>query len=589
MIAVTVVGEKNREEALDLFDEAIRSGILEESQESAATYRFSHALFQEAIYEGLTPSLRARLHRAAAKRLEQQHAGALEPVLSELAHHHHHAIAVGDPERAFDFAMGAARQAERLLAWEQAAGHYEQAVASFEHFESVDPERRVETLLALGEAHRLSGNRVRRVAAFEQAIEVARALDAPPTFARAAIGLCDVSEWSARVPDNTTQIVEEALEGVDDDVAVARLTTRLGYLQVRDRVLAEPFARDGFELARKSRDPVALQESIYVLLYVLAGPDYLGERAGLMTELKEAAEGCVNRDVSVIAVLDVACDGLIEGDLEKAMIHRAIAVELGGRHPSPTMRWHRSIWDAGFALLQGRFAEAEQGIHDALLLGRRIGHPFARAGFGGQICLLDRDRGREETVIEQLGASIGDSRLGATHWAAAVVARSALARGDRKRASALLESLATPSFGEIPRTIRWNGTMLEVAMLAAELESAEHARDLIDLLKTAPDQHGLLPMVIDYSGPLSRALAALSGVLGNADEAIAFYEDALESASALGARPVVARTQLEAAPLIARSGDTGRAAELLNDCMALADEIGMPSVASDAAKALERY
>jgi DNA-binding winged helix-turn-helix (wHTH) protein/tetratricopeptide (TPR) repeat protein len=590
MSAATVVGEKNREEALDLFDEAIRAGILEESQEVVATYRFTHALFQEAIYDGLSPSRRARLHRAAAKRLEQQHAGALEPVLSELAHHHHQSIAVGDPERAFDFAVQAARQAERLLAWEQSAGHYEQAVASFEHFESVDPRRRVETLLALGEAHRLSGNRARRIAAFEQAVGVARAVESSKTFTRAAVGLCDVSEWSARIPENSNLILEEALAGTDssDHVALARLTTRLGYLAVRDREIAEPYGREAVAFARKSQDPVALQECLYILLYIIGGPDHLDERSRLIDELSRAAEGCANRDAAVIALLDVACDGLVEGDLEKARNFREIAEQFGGRHPSPAMIWHRRLWDAGFALLQGRFDEAEQGIHDALLLGRRLAHPFARACFRGQLSILDRDRGKERSVVEQLGDTLENDRVGATHWSTAVVGRAAIALGEEDRARSLFEKLASSNFDDVERTLRWNGSIAEISMLAAELEASDQAARLLELLSSARDQHGLLPMPINYSGPLARPMAALSGVLGFADEALALYDEALESARGLDAKPTVARIQLEAAPILARSGDSARAAEFLRECSASSTEIGMPRVAEDAKRALER-
>jgi DNA-binding winged helix-turn-helix (wHTH) protein/tetratricopeptide (TPR) repeat protein len=591
MSAATFVAGTDREKALDLVDEAIRSGILEESAEAVASYRFSHALFQEAIYDDLTPGARARLHRIAAQRLEQQHAGALDPVLSEIAYHHHHSIAVGDPERAFDFAMRAARQAERLLAWEQAAQHYEQAVASFEHFEAVDPARRVEALLALGEAHRLSGNRARRIAAFRQAVEVARALDAPKTFAQAAIGLCDVSEWSARVPENTNEILAEALDGIgtSEPVALARLTTRLGYLQVRDHETAKPYVRRGAELARNSGDPVALQESLYILLYILAGPDYLAERAELIDELCHAAEKCSNRDAAIIAILDVACDGLMEGDLAKARRCRDLADEVAGRHASPTMVWHMRLWDSGVAMLQGRFAEAEQGIHEALHLGQRLAHPFARACFRGQISILDRDRGREGSVLEQLGGTLGNAKLGATHWSTAVVARAALALGDRDRARSLFEVLASENFDDLARTIRWNGSIAEIAMLAAELEAVDAARELSRLLETAPDQHGLLPMPINYSGPLARPMGALSSLLGLADDALADYERAFEAAAALDARPTMARIRLEAAPVVARAGDTKRARSMLTECLAIASEISMDRVQADASALLERY
>lgn len=152
-----------------------------------------------------------------------------------------------------------------------------------------------------------------------------------------------------------------------------------------------------------------------------------------------------------------------------------------------------------------------------------------------------------------------------------------------------MDVLGESSFEDIARTIRWNGTVAEVAMLAAEVEALEYAAPLRELLSTAQDQHGLLPMPINYSGPLARPMAALSGLLGIADEARAFYDEALDSAAALGARPTLARIGLEAAPVLARAGDLASARDRLRESHAMALEIGMPRVAEDARKALERY
>ena len=68
--------------------------------ETAASWRFSHALFWEAAYAGLAPGLRVRLHHRIAERLERQNRDHLEPVVTELAHHLHQSLALCDPEQA---------------------------------------------------------------------------------------------------------------------------------------------------------------------------------------------------------------------------------------------------------------------------------------------------------------------------------------------------------------------------------------------------------------------------------------------------------------------------------------------------------
>jgi len=580
--AAAAVAGRTHEQALDLLDEAIRAGIVQPSSDGTTDYRFAHALFQEAIYDAMSLGTRARLHRIAARRLEQQHGGVLETVASELAYHHHRALAVGEPERAFEVAMLAAEQARTLLAWEQTAIHLEQAVAALEHFEVVDPRLRVETLLSLGEAQRLSGHRDRREAAFEAALEIAKGLGDAASQARAAIGLCDVSEWSAAAHPRAELLLREALERVrpDDPVTRARLTARLAYLAVRDRAQSEPLGRAAAARARESGDPEALQESLYVLHYLLAGPDDLAERERLVAELSGAAKSCRDREAAVIALLDIACDGIMQGDLERSRRHRAMASELAGDHPSPTMVWHLRVWDTGKALLEGRFREVEQAAFDALLLGRRLGHPYAGACFSGQMCILDRELGRDAAIVERL-AGRTRTPVGASTWSDAVLGRATRAVGDEAGAREIFDGIAAQARDPkaFVRNIRWNGTLVELSMLAVELGATESARPLLDLLATARDQHGVLPIPIAYGGPFSRCMAGLSALLGLADEAIGLYEEALVSADALGARPTVARIGLDLAPLLARAGDVVRAGTLARESLALAEELGMARVA----------
>ena len=588
---VAVADVPDRIEALEQLDEAVAAGILAPAPERAASYRFAHALFQEALYADLSPSRRARLHRAAAERLEQQHASAIEPVLPEIAHHHVHGIAMGEPERAHGFAVRAAQQAERLLAWEQAATHYAQAVSCFDHFEVVDPRARVGLLLALGTAQRLSGNRDQRIEAFEGAFDVARALDDAHLLTEAAIGLCDVSEWSSRVPPMAESAVREALErcAEDDLSGRARLTGRLAYLTVRNRPRAEPLGREAATLARESGDPEALQECLYILHYIISGPDDLVERGRLATEIRKAASAANNSDTGVIALLDVACDDLMQGDRGSAIERRAEAEALAGPDASPTAVWHLRVWDAGFATLEGDFDGAADVAEEALRLGQRLGHPFAKACYRGQRCLLDRERGDDRIIVDTLGPTLDDDRLGATHWTVAVVGRASLAQGDTGRAVELLDRLGAERFLAIDRGIRWNGTVGETALLAAELEASDHAKHLLPVLESARGQHGLMPMVINYGGPLSRGRAALLALLGFVDEAIELYEEALEESAAVGSRPLEARIQLEMAPLMARAGDAGGAASRLRNAEALAETLGMEPAIRAAAEARRRF
>ena len=234
LTSASELAQLGREEALDLVDEATRAGVLEASPDDAASWRFTHALFQEAAYAGLAAGERVRLHLRAAERLEREHRGGLDAVIAELAHHHNRALAVGDPARAFACARAAAEQAAQRGAWEQAARHYEQAVAALAHVRPVAPEERLGVLLELGEICRLSGERTRRREVLTQAMALARTLGRTSDLARAAIAFSDLQDWGVR-DDAAWAAVNEALAAVGSvpGIARARLLTRRAYFQVR--------------------------------------------------------------------------------------------------------------------------------------------------------------------------------------------------------------------------------------------------------------------------------------------------------------------------------------------------------------------
>jgi DNA-binding winged helix-turn-helix (wHTH) protein len=576
LIQVAHVAQLERAEALDRIEEAVAAGVLEEVADAAATYRFTHALFQEAAYEDLSIGTKARLHLRAAERLEQQYGEDPSAVIAELAHHHHQAIGVGDPRRAFERAVQAAEVASRVFAYEQAATHYQQAAAALEHFESVDPGLRLSTCLALGEAYRRSGDRAGRRAVCEQAMQSARALGWSRELALAAIGFCDVAEWS---PDDEAAdaAVDEALAGLDPaEIALrARLMTRRAYLNMKlPSEKVEPVARKAANLSRESGDAEAIQEALYVLHYALAGPDHLDERQQLISEICDVARRSSSREPAVIASLDIACDRICLGDPAGERKLRAEASAMSGASPSPGMVWHMKVFDAGRALLEGRFDAADQLTRDALLVGQRIEHPYARACFNAQCMQRERDRGDFEQVRSLFAGGLR-SRRGATHWAKAIVARNELQLGNEGLARELFADLVRPGLGEMARGIRWIGTMVETAHLCAELDDAEQAEVLVRLLAPVEHLHGVLPVPIQYGGPVSYCLARLYETLGRAEEARQLYEEARESVVRLGARPMQARIAQDAARLLARRRDLGRAEALLAEARDIADSLGM--------------
>ena len=141
-------------------------------------------------------------------------------------------------------------------------------------------------------------------------------------------------------------------------------------------------------------------------------------------------------------------------------------------------------------------------------------------------------------------------------------------------ARALWDELARFDFEDFPRTIRWIGTMVEVAHLCADLEDDGRARRLIGLLAPVEHLHGVMPMAILYAGPASHGLARLHQLLGDADTAIGCYQAALEAVVGIGARPMQARILRDMAVPIGRRGQSARAEALEAEAEALEEQTG---------------
>jgi DNA-binding winged helix-turn-helix (wHTH) protein len=545
--AAAAVAGLPRSDALDCVDEAVLAGVLEAAPAGATGFRFTHALFQEAAFGALSPGARARLHLRAAEHLERENAGDPSAVLAELAHHHHRALAVGDPERACQAALRAAEQGSRLGAWEQAALHYEQAREAFEQVPGCDPVRRLALALDCTEAWRLASERSRRRQTAREAFELARALGRPREMAQAAIGLLDLQEWG--VGDEFARAaVEEALAALPGSGGVeeARLVTRLAYLDIR-RVYQEAagVARRAVALARAAGDPDALQDALYTLHFSIGGPEGLAEREALAREIEAVASASKSADRSLIALLDTATDRFELGDRPGALRLRAAARRVAGARPHLGMRWHLEVYDTGVALLEGRLGEVEARAQAALSLGVRAAHPYARACANAHRALLARARGESEALLTALAPALR-AREGPTHWVKAVVARAELEAGRPHDARARFDELAAHGFADVPRNLRWTATLVEIAHLCAELEAEQQADALHALLAPYADHHAVLPLAICYGGPVSYALARLAELRGERGEARERYDEALAACAQIGAQTVRARVERHA-------------------------------------------
>ncbi len=221
-------------------EEALGAGLVAESPVEPARYGFSHALIRETLYEGMSGTRRARIHRRVGGALEQDGA---DEHLSALAHHFTRAAEPQDAERAIRYARRAGEQATVMLAHEEAADHYARAL---EVLARLDPEaraRRLGLLLALGETQVRSGERPRAWPVFREAAALAAQLGDSAGLARAAVGASRrYIQPPGVVDEELIGLLEQALAMTADERDVTRV--RLLATIVRRTVFLGPAGGD---------------------------------------------------------------------------------------------------------------------------------------------------------------------------------------------------------------------------------------------------------------------------------------------------------------------------------------------------------
>ncbi|HEV7734256.1 MAG TPA: AAA family ATPase [Candidatus Binatia bacterium] len=585
-----VVG-KPRGWLLEVLDECLALGVVQEIADAPGRYVFSHALIRDTLYQDLPATKRLDLHRRIGSALEELYGADREPHLPELAHHFFTAAPVGDAAKALEYCVAAAERACRLLACEEAIAHYERALRTLA-FVDVGDTRRCELLQALGEAQDIAGDIEGAKVTFHRAAQIARALHAPDLLARAALGAG--GQWATKFtasPFDKSDIglLEEALGalGASDLALRAKLLARLAlslFLAGR-REPAIPLGVEAVDLARQLDTPGVLGYALRVRHGGLAGPDHCAERLLVSAELEAMARATGDRELALrsqaLRVLDLLEAG--DGELAEAALqeHARLADELR----DPFDLWHSMMTHATWAHMRGRLDESERRSQEALAI--------ARSGHGQQSAEENADACEMVQAFfcrRERGTLDGFEGI-ALHWAdryvtlpsmRCIAAAVFVELGREAEARQQFERLAASDFAIIPRDVLWLGAMPLIAQTAVALGDVARAALLYDLL--LPFEHRVSVTVSPAcSGSVARFLGLLATLLGRLDDAQRHFELALGVNARLGAHGHHAHTQADyAAMLIARDETLEtrtQARSLLRDALMTARELGFVTLA----------
>ena len=162
--------------------------------------------------------------------------------------------------------------------------------------------------------------------------------------------------------------------------------------------------------------------------------------------------------------------------------------------------------------------------------------------------------------------------------------------GREEAARTLLDQLAPDAFANVGRGLLWPACMAQLAEAIATLGMIDHAGTLYELLEPWSGQCIVVGQALDVPGAADRYLGMLAATVGRIDEADTYYGAAVE----LEEKDPVAAARCAHTLLVghAPSSPAVRVTTICvrrrssTQCLATANELGMPRLASQAAALL---
>jgi DNA-binding CsgD family transcriptional regulator len=583
LVAATLVQPVAR--CVPLVDEATAHGLIDRVG-PGGDYRFVHALTRDAVEASLATAERDVLHRAVAEALAQHHAGDLADHLAEIARHWAALVPYGEGATARAWAIRAADQAVRALAYEEAVRLYQAALTL--EAASLPELERWRVLVALGRASYFAGDLDTCARAAVAAAEVARAASRPDLEAEAALVVEAAPD--PRVNAVAEQLCESALAALGasgHDALRARLLAQRSHLAFYDgeQERVASLSAAALDLARASGDDRALGDALHARKEACPGPAGRAERLELATEMLALARRTSSARTTMWGELwrvEALAEGGRIADAADALPTLQIAVERVG---GPVSAWHLDRARACIAQAQGQYAEAAAIARRGFDRMRVIEPaPAAGAYFALQTALATHVAATDDArrfamepfeppprfrTMARLSRAFLRLRLGLVDEAAASYQQ-----------AGPLHTWSLPAFFVLPGYVYG-------ALAAAELGRHDDLAELLRRLEPFRGEHAIGD-VVAYMGPVELTLGRGAVALGRLDDGVDALVVAADQADRAGAPGFVAEARYHlAVALLSRDqpGDRDRAEQAARDADRLVRELGMTAY-TDRARAL---
>ncbi|TML85589.1 MAG: hypothetical protein E6G06_21925, partial [Actinobacteria bacterium] len=405
--------DAEEDEVLDTLERAMRSALVSEVRRGR--FSFVHALVGHALYESLSTTRRARLHRVVAESMEDVFGAQLLERVAEIALHWARADSAEDSGKAIEYARLAGERALAQLAPDEALRWFRQALDVAER-EPADPIVQCALLVGLGDAQRQVGD-VNHRETLLAAATTAEKLGADDLLVRAA--LANNRGWHSRTgaaDRERIRVLEAALAATKEPGALrARL---LGLLAVEltsagddvaERRLA--LADEAVQTGRAAGDSVTLAWTLDTAIFATWVPERLADRVAWSEELVRLAVDIGDPLLEYWATARRTVTALEMCDRDTYDEYRERQLDLAHRLALPGVEWHAATVEVATAFLDGDLGEADRRASGALELGLTSGQPDAISYYGAQLVTIRAVQGRlgelEDLVRQQVETNPG--------------------------------------------------------------------------------------------------------------------------------------------------------------------------------------
>ncbi len=547
----------DEDRVIDLLDEAVDAGLLDESMTVPGRYSFVHALLRGALSDQVSLTRRTTVHRDIGEAIEYQARGRTAKHLGELARH----FGLAGPEetdRAIQYAILAAEQAEERLAYDEAVDFHESAIRACRADEPVDQGLLARLLLNRAEAQWMNGMLQAAGDSFFEAAAAARESGRPDLLARAALGT-GWGNWDAFDTDLTTRIglLEEARDALGEEPStlkarvVSALAQALYYGSGKARE-ARILAAEAERMIAGTDDPEAEYAVVADVAFTRWEPDSRDLRLPASERLVELGSRLPERELLAQALGWRSLSMLNLGRRAEAAADRARHAEMS--LTLPQIRVTTEAMRAVDCFLSGHWQE-----------GERIAGRLFDAGLPRPARLILEDALRFMVRAEQgrLGEHLDRLELlarGASGWETWPTWRLGLllARAQAGQADQVREELGRLPMDGLDNLSEYNATFLPFCaignLLAGEIGDRRGAAKLLELMEPYRGEWVMIGRVGSTLGPVDLHVGELQLMVGNDREAATSLERALVTCVEMESMQFTARARLGLAEALTRLG-----------------------------------